>query len=157
MPTSNPAEFRVLSNRAREIRVFGDQDCPQSRRYDDHQLQLGETRSHRPRRIAGPTTKESTELMKARRRIRELEAEVVILRRAHVLRGRDVTSPKTGWAAGTGASSTTPCVGSPGIEDPQFSTGGGRSESFIGVHCVAHHQNWLHWYLLVISYYVRHN
>ena len=39
--------------------------------------------------IPGVTTKESKELVKARRRIRELETEVEILRRAHELLGKD--------------------------------------------------------------------
>ncbi len=39
--------------------------------------------------IPGVTTKESKELVKARRRIRELETEVEILRRANELLGKD--------------------------------------------------------------------
>jgi transposase len=37
---------------------------------------------------------ESKELVRARRRIRELETEVEILRRAHELLGKDVLRPK---------------------------------------------------------------
>ena len=40
--------------------------------------------------IPGVTTKESKELVKARRRIRELETEFEILRRANELLGKDL-------------------------------------------------------------------
>ena len=42
----------------------------------------------------GRTTVESKELFRARRRIRELEAEVEILRRANELLGSDAKRPK---------------------------------------------------------------
>jgi transposase-like protein len=44
--------------------------------------------------IPGVSTQESKELVRARRRIRELENEVEILRRAHELLGKDVLRPK---------------------------------------------------------------
>lgn len=44
--------------------------------------------------IPGRTTAESKELRRARRRIRELEAEVEILRRANELLGTDARRPK---------------------------------------------------------------
>jgi transposase-like protein len=44
--------------------------------------------------IRGVSTMESKELVRARRRIRELETEVEILRRAHELLGKDVLRPK---------------------------------------------------------------
>jgi transposase-like protein len=44
--------------------------------------------------ILGVSTQESKELVRARRRIRELENEVEILRRAHELLGKDVLRPK---------------------------------------------------------------
>jgi len=44
--------------------------------------------------LAGVTTSESRELRKARRRIRELEAEVDILRRANVMLGTPAHHPK---------------------------------------------------------------
>jgi len=44
--------------------------------------------------IPGVTTAESRELRKARRRIRELEDEVEILRRAHVMLGSETRLPK---------------------------------------------------------------
>lgn len=44
--------------------------------------------------IPGRTTAESKELRRARRRIRELEAEVEILRRANELLGSDAKRPK---------------------------------------------------------------
>jgi len=44
--------------------------------------------------VPGTTTKESAELKRAKRRIRELEAEVEILRRAAKLLGKDTPSPK---------------------------------------------------------------
>lgn len=44
--------------------------------------------------IPGKTTVESRELRKARRRIRELENEVEILRRANAMLGRDARRPK---------------------------------------------------------------
>jgi transposase-like protein len=44
--------------------------------------------------IPGTTTVESRELRKARRRIRELEGEVEILRRANAMLGEDTRRPK---------------------------------------------------------------
>ena len=44
--------------------------------------------------ISGVTTAESRELRKARRRIRELEVEVEILRRANALLGSEARHPK---------------------------------------------------------------
>jgi transposase-like protein len=44
--------------------------------------------------IPGVSTMESKEPVRARRRIRELETEVEILRRAHELLGKDVLRPK---------------------------------------------------------------
>ena len=44
--------------------------------------------------IPGVSTQESKELVRAHRRIRELETEVEILRRAHELLGKDVLRPK---------------------------------------------------------------
>jgi transposase-like protein len=44
--------------------------------------------------IPGVSTKESKNLVRARRRIRELEIEVEILRRANELLGKDVLRPK---------------------------------------------------------------
>jgi transposase-like protein len=44
--------------------------------------------------IPGTTTKESPELKRAKRRIRELETEVEILRRAAKLLGKDAPHPK---------------------------------------------------------------
>src|SRR5262245_10475334 len=44
--------------------------------------------------LPGVTTAESRELRKARRRIRELEAEVQILRRANAMLGDEVRRPK---------------------------------------------------------------
>jgi transposase len=44
--------------------------------------------------IPGTTTPESRELRKARRRVRELEAEVEILRRANAMLGGEARRPK---------------------------------------------------------------
>ena len=44
--------------------------------------------------IPGVSTQESKELVRAHRRIRELETEVEILRRAHELLGKDVVCQK---------------------------------------------------------------
>ena len=44
--------------------------------------------------LSGVTTTESRELRKARRRIRELESEVEILRRANELLGSEARRPK---------------------------------------------------------------
>jgi transposase len=44
--------------------------------------------------LPGTTTAESAELARARKRIRELETEVEVLRRAHQLMGKDSTHPK---------------------------------------------------------------
>ena len=44
--------------------------------------------------LPGRTTQESRELRKARRRIRELEDEVEILRRANAMLGPEARSPK---------------------------------------------------------------
>ena len=93
MPTSNPAEFR---RRATAL-VRSDWSVTKTA----HDLDVTTTvynwvKQGRIDRgeIAGVSTKESRELTKAHRRIRELEAEVEILRRAHDLLSKDVLRPK---------------------------------------------------------------
>ena len=82
------------SDRAREVGLDGREDRPrdvgtQTTIYNwlkHDRIDRGE--------IPGVSTQESKELTRARRRIRELEAEVEILRRAHELLGTDVVRPK---------------------------------------------------------------
>ena len=78
MPTSYPAEFRRRDLDVTTTTIYNwvKQD----------RIDRGE--------IPGVSTKESKELVRARRRIRELETEVEILRRANELLGKDVVRPK---------------------------------------------------------------
>ena len=94
MPTSYPAEFRkraiaLVKSGWMAARTAHDLDVTQATIYNwlkQDRIDRGE--------IPGVSTQESKELTRARRRIRELEAEVEILRRAHELLGTDVVRPK---------------------------------------------------------------
>jgi transposase-like protein len=94
MPRSYPAEFRrraiALVKSGRSVTQTAlDLEVTQATIYawiKQDRIDRGE--------IPGRTTEESTELRKARRRIRELEAEVEILRRAHEMLGPDAVRPK---------------------------------------------------------------
>jgi transposase len=94
MPTSYPAEFRrrsiaLVRSGWSVTKTARDLDVTTTTIYNwvkQDRVDRGE--------ISGVSTEESRELTKARRRIRELEAEVEILRRAHDLLGKDVLRPK---------------------------------------------------------------
>ena len=94
MPTSYPAEFRrraialvrsgwSVTKTARDLDVTTD-TIYNSVKPD--RVDCGE--------LPGVSAKESRELTNAHRRIRELEAEVEILRRAHELLGKESVRPK---------------------------------------------------------------
>ena len=90
MPTSYPAEFRrraiaLVRSGGSVTKTAHDLDVTSTTIYNwikQDSIDRGE--------IPGVTTKESKELVKARRRIRELETEVEILRRANELLGKDL-------------------------------------------------------------------
>ena len=94
MPTSYPAEFRrraiaLVRSGWSVTKTARDLDVTTTTIYNwvkQDRIDRGE--------IPGVSTKESKELVRARRRIRELETEVEILRRAHELLGKDVVRPK---------------------------------------------------------------
>jgi transposase-like protein len=94
MPTSYPAEFRkraiaLVKSGWTVARTAHDLDDTKTTIYNwlkQDRIDRGE--------IPGVSTQESKELTRARRRIRELEAEVEIVRRAHELLGKDVVRPK---------------------------------------------------------------
>lgn len=94
MPTSYPAEFRrraiaLVRSGWSVTKTAHDLDVTTTTIYN----WVKQDRIDRCE-IAGVSTQESRELTKAHRRIRELEAEVEILRRAHDLLGKDVLRPK---------------------------------------------------------------
>jgi transposase len=94
MPTSYPAEFRrraiaLVRSGWSVTKTAHDLDVTTTTIYNwvmQDRIDRGE--------LPGISTKESKELVRARRRIRELEAEVEILRRAHQLLGKEVVRPK---------------------------------------------------------------
>jgi len=94
MPVSYPAEFRrraiaLVRSGWSVTKTAHDLDVTTTTIYNwvkQDRIDRGE--------IPGVSTKESKELVRARRRIRELETEVEILRRAHDLLGKDVLRPK---------------------------------------------------------------
>jgi transposase-like protein len=93
MPTSYPAEFRrraiaLVRSGWSVTKTAQDLDITTTTIYNwvkQDRVDRGE--------IPGVSTKESKEIVRARRRIRELETEVEILRRAHELLGKDVLRP----------------------------------------------------------------
>jgi len=94
MPTSYPSEFRrravaLVRSGWSVTKTAHDLDVTTTTIYNwvkQDRIDRGE--------IPGLSTTESKELVRARRRIRELETEVEILRRAHELLGKDVLRPK---------------------------------------------------------------
>jgi len=94
MPRAYPAEFRrraiALGKSGRSVaQTAVDLEVTPATIY--HLIKQGRIdRSE----IPGRTTEESRELRRAHRRIRELEAEVEILRRAHEMLGSDALRPK---------------------------------------------------------------
>jgi len=95
MPRPYPAEFRrralALVETGRSVsKTAADLDVTEASLYynwiKQDRIDRGE--------LAGTMTAESRELRKANRRIRELESEVEILRRAHKLLGPEATRPK---------------------------------------------------------------
>jgi transposase len=94
MPTSYPSEFRrravaLVRSGWSVTKTAHDLDVTTATIYNwvkQDRIDRGE--------IPGVSTQESKELVRARRRIRELETEVEILRRAHELLGKDVLRPK---------------------------------------------------------------
>jgi transposase len=94
MPTSYPAEFRrraiaLVRSGWSVTKTAHDLDVTTTTIYNwvkQDRIDRGE--------LPGISTKESKELVRARWRIRELEAEVEILRRAHELLGKEVVRPK---------------------------------------------------------------
>ena len=94
MPTSYPAEFRrraiaLVRSGWSVTKTAHDLDVTSTTIYNwvkQDRIDRGE--------IPGVSTKESKELVRAHPRIRELETEVEILRRAHKLLGKDVLRPK---------------------------------------------------------------
>jgi transposase-like protein len=94
MPSSYPAEFRrraiaLVRSGWSVTKTAHDLDVTSTTIYNwvkQDRIDRGE--------IPGLSTKESKELVRAHRRIRELETEVEILRRAHELLGKDVLRPK---------------------------------------------------------------
>jgi transposase len=94
MPRAYPAEFRrravALVKAGRSVAQAAlDLDVTQTTIYNwvkQDRIDSGE--------LPGRTTAESKELVKARRRIRELETEVEILRRANALLGSGAARPK---------------------------------------------------------------
>lgn len=105
MPRPYPAEFRrraiALVKSGRSVaKTALDLDVTQATIYSwikQDRIDRGE--------IPGQTSEESRELRKARRRIRELEDEVEILRRANQLLGSDAARPK-GFTRRSTSSST---------------------------------------------------
>ena len=94
MPTSYPSEFRrravaLVRSGWSVTKTAHDLDVTTTTIYNwvkQDRIDRGE--------IPGVSTMESKELVRVRRRIRELETEVEILRRAHELLGKDVLRPK---------------------------------------------------------------
>jgi len=94
MPTSYPSEFRrravaLVRSGWSVTKTAHDLDVTTTTIYNwvkQDRIDRGE--------IPGVSTMESKELVRARRRIRELETEVEILRRAHELLGKDVLRSK---------------------------------------------------------------
>jgi len=94
MPRPYPAEFRrraiALVRAGRSVaQVAVDLDVTQTAIYNwikQDKIDRGE--------VPGRSTAESKELVRARRRIRELENEIEILRRAHLLLGAEAARPK---------------------------------------------------------------
>lgn len=94
MPRAYPAEFRrraiALVKAGRSVaQVASDLEVTEAAIYNwikQAKIDAGE--------LPGRTTVESKELVRANRRIRELEAEVEILRRAHLLLGSEAARPK---------------------------------------------------------------
>ena len=94
MPTSYPSEFRrravaLVRSGWSVTKTAHDLDVTTTTIYNlvkQDRIDRGE--------FVGVSTQESKELVRARRRIRELETEVEILRRAHELLGKDVLRPK---------------------------------------------------------------
>jgi len=94
MSTSYPAEFRrraiaLVRSGWSVTKTAHDLDVTTTTIYNlvkQDRIDRGE--------FVGVSTQESKELVRARRRIRELETEVEILRRAHELLGKDVLRPK---------------------------------------------------------------
>ncbi len=90
MPASYPAEFRrraiaLVRSGWSVTKTAHDLDVTPATIYNwikQDRIDHGE--------IPGVSTKESKDLVRARRRIRELEAEVEILRRANELLGKDI-------------------------------------------------------------------
>ena len=90
MPASYPAEFRrraiaLVRSGWSVTKTAHDLDVTSTSIYNwikQDRIDRGE--------IPGVTTQESKELVKARRRIRELETEFEILRRANELLGKDL-------------------------------------------------------------------
>ena len=90
MPASYPAEFRrraiaLVRSGWSVTKTAHDLDVTSTTIYNwvrQDRIDRGE--------IPGVSTKESRELVKARRRIHELETEVEILRRANELLGKDL-------------------------------------------------------------------
>jgi len=94
MPRAFPAEFRL---RAVALVRAGN---PVTKTAHDLGISVGALHNwvHQDKvdrgEIAGTTTKESAELTRAKRRIRELETEVEILRRTSKILGKDGADPK---------------------------------------------------------------
>ena len=94
MPTSYSAEFRrqaiaLVRSGWPVTKTAHDLDVTSTTLYNgvrQDRMDRGE--------IPGVSTQESKELMRARRRIRELETEFEILRRAHELLGKDTVPPR---------------------------------------------------------------
>ena len=94
MPTSYPSEFRrravaLVRSGWSVTKTAHDLDVTTTTIYNwvkQDRIDRGE--------IPGVSTTESKELVRARRRIRELETEMEILRRAHELLGKDILRPK---------------------------------------------------------------
>ena len=94
MPASYPAEFRrrviALARSGWSVtKTAHDLDVTTTTIYNwvkQDRIDRGE--------IPGVSTKQSKDLVRARRRIRKLETEVEILRSAHELLGCDVLRPK---------------------------------------------------------------
>ena len=101
MPASYPAEFRrraiALVRSGRSVsKTAHDLDVAPATLYnwiEQDRIDHGE--------IPGVSTMESKELVRARRRIRELETGVEVLRRANELLGKDLLRPKGSMGVST--------------------------------------------------------